>query len=80
MHIIYQLKRDGIHSLVQISQVIMFLILQNTAIIAEIQRLKQSRLNRELRLFPTSLLVGIFGFQEREYLEAAEETDMPSIR
>ena len=39
-----------------------------------------TRLNRELRLFPTSLLVGIFGFQEREYLEAAEETDMPSIR
>lgn len=32
-----------------------------------------TRLNRELRLFPTSLLVGIFGFQEREYLEAEEE-------
>lgn len=39
-----------------------------------------TRLNRELRLFPTSLLIGILGFHEREYLEAAEEMDMSSIR
>ena len=38
-----------------------------------------TRLNRELRLFPTSLLAGFFGFHERDYLEAAEEADMPSI-
>ena len=35
-----------------------------------------SRLNRELRIFPTSLLAGVFGFHERDYLEAAEELDM----
>ena len=35
-----------------------------------------SRLNRELRLFPTSLLAGVLGFHEREYLEAAEVADM----
>ena len=39
-----------------------------------------TRLNRELRMFPSSLLVGIFGFHEREYLEAAEEADMPSTK
>ena len=39
-----------------------------------------TRLNRELRLFPTSLIAGVFGFHERDYLEAAEELDMTKIR
>lgn len=40
-----------------------------------------TKLNRELRTFPTSLLAGIFGFRQREYLEAAEDkADVPSIR
>ena len=30
-----------------------------------------TKLNRELRMFPTSLLGGVFGFHQREYLEAA---------
>ena len=32
-----------------------------------------SRLNRELRMFPTSLIAGVLGFHEREYLKAEEE-------
>ena len=32
-----------------------------------------TRLNRELRMFPTSLVGGMFGFRQRDYLEAAEE-------
>ena len=32
-----------------------------------------TKLNRELRTFPTSLLAGIFGFRKRDYLEAAED-------
>lgn len=32
-----------------------------------------TRLNRELRMFPTFLLAGVFGFHRREYLEAVEE-------
>ena len=39
-----------------------------------------SRLNRELRMFPTSLLACVFGFHERDYLEATEEPDMTRIR
>lgn len=36
-----------------------------------------TRLNRELRMFPASLLGGMFGFRQRDYLEAVEErTDM----
>lgn len=31
------------------------------------------RFNRELRLFPTFLLGGLFGFHQRDYLEAVEE-------
>ena len=31
-----------------------------------------TRLNRELRMFPISLLAGVFGFRQRDYLEAAE--------
>ena len=32
-----------------------------------------TRLNRELRLFPSSLIAGVFGFHERDYLEAEEK-------
>lgn len=32
-----------------------------------------ARLNRELRMFPTFLLAGVFGFHRREYLEAVED-------
>ena len=32
-----------------------------------------TKLNRELRMFPTSLLAVVFGFHQREYLEAVEE-------
>lgn len=32
-----------------------------------------TRLNRELRMFPTFLLAGVFGFHRREYLEAVED-------
>lgn len=40
-----------------------------------------TKLNRELRMFPTSLLAGVFGFQQRGYLEAVEDkADMPSMR
>ncbi len=39
-----------------------------------------TKLNRELRMFPTSLLAGAFGFHQREYLETVEEkADMPSM-
>ena len=34
-----------------------------------------TKLNRELRMFPTSLLAGAFGFRQRDYLEAAEDSD-----
>lgn len=40
-----------------------------------------TRLNRELWMFPTSLLGGMFGFRQRDYLEAVEEkADMPSMK
>ena len=40
-----------------------------------------TRLNRELRMFPPSLLGGMFGFRQRDYLEAVEEkADMPSMK
>lgn len=32
-----------------------------------------TKLNRELRMFPTSLVAGMLGFRQREYLEAVEE-------
>lgn len=32
-----------------------------------------SKLNRELRMFPTFLCAGVLGFHQREYLEAAEK-------
>ena len=31
-----------------------------------------TKLNRELRIFPSSLLAGVLGFRQRDYLEAAE--------
>ena len=31
-----------------------------------------TKLNRELRMFPTSLVGGMFGFHQRDYLESAE--------
>ena len=40
-----------------------------------------TRLNRELRMFPISLLGSMFGFHQRSYLEAVEEKeDMPSMK
>ena len=40
-----------------------------------------TRLNRELRMCPTSLLGGMFGFRQRDYLEMVEEkADMPSMK
>ena len=34
-----------------------------------------TRLNRELRVFPTCLLAGAFGFRQRDYLETVEVND-----
>lgn len=40
-----------------------------------------TKLNRQLRMFPTSVAAGIFGFHSRDYLEAVEEkADMPSMK
>ena len=40
-----------------------------------------TKLNRELRLFPTSLVAGLLGFRMRDYLEAREDkADMPSMK
>ena len=40
-----------------------------------------TRFNRELRMFPTSLVAGMFGFHQRDYLEIVEEkTDIPGMR
>ena len=40
-----------------------------------------TKLNREIRLFPTSLIAGMLGFHQRDYLkEAAEKSDMPSMK
>ena len=32
-----------------------------------------TKLNRELRMFPTSLIARVFGFRQRDYLEVVEE-------
>ena len=37
-----------------------------------------TKLNRELRIFPTALLGSLFGFRRRGYLEAAEEQGGPT--
>ena len=34
-----------------------------------------SKFNRELRMFPSSLLAGLFGFHQRDYLEAMAEAE-----
>ena len=40
-----------------------------------------TKLNREIRMFPVSLIAGILGFRQRDYLEAREDTaDMPSMK
>ena len=40
-----------------------------------------TKLNRELLMFPTSLLGSMFGFHQRDYLEVVEEkADMPSMK
>ena len=40
-----------------------------------------TKLNREIRMFPTSLLAGALGFYPRAYLEADErKADMPSMK
>ena len=38
-------------------------------------------LNREIRMFPVSLIAGMLGFRQRDYLEAREDkADMPSMK
>ena len=39
-----------------------------------------TKLNREIRMFPVSLIAGMLGFRQRDYLEAREDkADMPSM-
>ena len=40
-----------------------------------------TKLNRELRMFPTSLFAGILGFRPRDYLETNDvKADVPKMR
>ena len=40
-----------------------------------------TKLNREIRMFPVSLIAGMLGFHQRDYLEAREDkADMPSMK
>lgn len=40
-----------------------------------------TKLNREIRMFPVSIISGMLGFSEREYLaEKTSKADMPSIK
>ena len=40
-----------------------------------------TKLNRTLRMIPTSLIAGMLGFRQRDYLEEVKEkTDMPSMK
>jgi LemA protein len=40
-----------------------------------------TKLNREIRMFPVSMVAGMLGFGQREYLvEQAGKTDMPSMK
>lgn len=40
-----------------------------------------TKLNREIRMFPVSLIAGMLGFRQRDYLEAREDkSDMPSMK
>lgn len=39
-----------------------------------------TRLNRQIRMFPTSILAGMLGFSKRDYLEAQEDkAEMPDM-
>jgi LemA protein len=40
-----------------------------------------TKLNREIRMFPISMVAGMLGFRQRDYLvEQASKTDMPSMK
>lgn len=39
-----------------------------------------TKLIREIRMFPVSLIAGALGFRQREYLEQAGKADMPSMK
>lgn len=40
-----------------------------------------TKLNREIRMFPVSLIAGVLGFQQRAYLEEqSAKADMPSMK
>ncbi len=40
-----------------------------------------TKLNREIRMFPVSMIAGMLGFRQREYLEEnAGKSDMPSMK
>ncbi len=40
-----------------------------------------TKLNREIRMFPVSMIAGTLGFRQREYLEEqASKADMPSMK
>ena len=40
-----------------------------------------TKLNREIRMFPTSIIAGMLGFKQREYLvEQADKVNMPSMK
>lgn len=40
-----------------------------------------TKLNREIRMFPVSIVAGVLGFQQRDYLEEqAAKADMPSMK
>ncbi len=40
-----------------------------------------TKLNREIRMFPVSLIAGMLGFRQQDYLEAREDkADMPSMK
>ena len=40
-----------------------------------------TKLNREIRMIPVSLIAGMLGFRQRDYLEAREDkADMPSMK
>lgn len=40
-----------------------------------------TKLNREIRMFPVSIIAGMLGFQQRDYLEEqAAKADMPSMK
>jgi LemA protein len=40
-----------------------------------------TKLNREIRMFPVSLIAGMLGFRQRDYLEEqSAKADMPSMK